>query len=450
MRKLQRQFCLPAFIMSFVLIAGCSDDEGIIGNGDGETGDEQAYAGLCDDVECIEHAHCDPETGGCVCDEGYRLEDDECVKEAAGAGDREADDADGDVEGVTDGDEEGVADGDGEGVADGDEEGETDGDGEIEEEAPDLCADVVCREPGLCEESLACNPATGECEATYTADGTGCDDGLACTGNDSCDGSGNCSGERIACEENEYCAEPDAECECRVGYAREEVAGDCEEQDILADMDDLALGAESFWNGSDGSGDFTSGSVTFNNNYDDTYGSWDGFSYSNITDTETPGWVNQYSAMTGGYANPSTYAVAFYSAWAAEKPTAAINDAGDGVVLAGAYVTNAVYAYYSMRDGDEFAKKFGGESGDDPDWFLLTISGVTSTGKRTRNSVEFYLADYRFVNNGDDYIVADWSWVELDSLGPVTALEFELSSSDVGEWGMNTPGYFAIDSIVRE
>jgi hypothetical protein len=37
----------------------------------------------------------------------------------------------------------------------------------------------------------------------------------------------------------------------------------------------------------------------------------------------------------------------------------------------GVYVTNTTYAYNSMRDGDMFAKKFGGPTGNDPDWYKL-------------------------------------------------------------------------------
>ncbi|MEQ8660645.1 MAG: DUF4465 domain-containing protein, partial [Gammaproteobacteria bacterium] len=36
----------------------------------------------------------------------------------------------------------------------------------------------------------------------------------------------------------------------------------------------------------------------------------------------------------------------------------------------------------------------------------------------------------------------------LDGLGSVSALEFAMSSSDVGASGINTPTYFAIDDIV--
>ena len=64
--------------------------------------------------------------------------------------------------------------------------------------------------------------------------------------------------------------------------------------------------------------------------------------------------------------------------------------------------------------------------------------------------VEFYLADYRFADNGEDYIVDTWEYIDLSSLGAVKSLEFGLSSSDVGDFGMNTPAYFALDTVVPE
>ena len=93
------------------------------------------------------------------------------------------------------------------------------------------------------------------------------------------------------------------------------------------------------------------------------------------------------------------------------------------------------------------AKKFGGASGDDPDWFVLTIIGKDSQGLVT-DTVDFYLADYTFADNNQDYIVDTWEYVDLTSLGAVESLEFTLSSSDVGQWGMNTPGYFAMDNLI--
>ena len=100
----------------------------------------------------------------------------------------------------------------------------------------------------------------------------------------------------------------------------------------------------------------------------------------------------------------------------------------------------------SMLRGDDFAKQFGGATGDDPDWFLLSVTGYV--GDTAAGSVDFYLADYRFGDNGQDYVVDTWEWVDLTGLGEVDGLGFALSSSDTGEFGMNTPGYFALDHLV--
>lgn len=218
----------------------------------------------------------------------------------------------------------------------------------------------------------------------------------------------------------------------------------------IATFDDLSLGADSYWNGSDGSGGFSSGSAHFSNNYNATYMSWDGFAYSNISDTTSSGWGAQYNAISGrGQGASANYAIGFdplASGFGTELPTMTLNTAG---IVDGLYVTNNNYAYYSMLNGDAYAKKFGGISGDDADWFLLTITGKDAGGTEV-GSVEFYLADYRFADNGQDYIVNTWEYVDLMGLGTVNSFEFSLSSSDMGSYGMNTPAYFAMDTVVPE
>jgi hypothetical protein len=210
----------------------------------------------------------------------------------------------------------------------------------------------------------------------------------------------------------------------------------------VSDFEDLALSPESFYNGSDGAGGFSSGGTLFNNNYNTDYGSWDGFAYSNITDNQTPGFGNQYSAITGqGVDGSGNYAVGYVGFTV--PPTVTFPEP---TAVTGFYVTNTTYAYFTMRLGDPFAKKFGGDTGNDPDWFLLSITGNDSQGNPT-GTVDFYLADYRFQDNSKDYIVNQWKWVDLSVLGQVKTLTFALSSSDVGDFGMNTPAYFAIDNL---
>jgi hypothetical protein len=85
----------------------------------------------------------------------------------------------------------------------------------------------------------------------------------------------------------------------------------------ITTFDDLILPPESYWNGSDGSGGFTSGGARFSNNYNADWDSWDGFSYSNITDTTTQGLAAQYNSIAGsGQGGSANYAVA-YVGWGA-------------------------------------------------------------------------------------------------------------------------------------
>jgi len=217
------------------------------------------------------------------------------------------------------------------------------------------------------------------------------------------------------------------------------------------DFEDLLLQPDSYWNGSPENGNhtFTSRGFTFWNNFDNSWGVdvWSGFAYSNKKDTTTAGYQNQFSAITGSGADGSSnYAVAYWPLWAGMIPRI---DVPENISLISAQVTNTTYAYLSMRDGDSFAKKFGGSSGSDPDWFKLIIYGK-DLAARVIGTIEFYLADFRFDNNESDYILNTWTTVDLTPIGSARILEFALASSDTGPWGMNTPAYFALDNIVFE
>jgi hypothetical protein len=167
-----------------------------------------------------------------------------------------------------------------------------------------------------------------------------------------------------------------------------------------------------------------------------------GFAYSNMIDSTTSGLSNQYAAKTGiGYNGSPNYAVAY---GATNKVRYANNPGWKN--FGGFYVTNSTYAYNSMRDGDAFAKKFGGVTGNDPDWFKLTIKRYVG-GQLYNDSIDYYLADFRDPNNANDYIVNDWQWVDLTPIAHADSLLFTLSSSDTGQFGMNTPAYFCIDNF---
>jgi hypothetical protein len=113
----------------------------------------------------------------------------------------------------------------------------------------------------------------------------------------------------------------------------------------------------------------------------------------------------------------------------------------------GASITNTTYTALTMGHGDGYAKKFGGITGNDPDWLLLTIQGYANdvlTG-----TVNFYLADYRSGDPSQDYIVNDWRHVDFTNLGIADEIRFSMSSSDNDPtFGMKTPSYFALDNFL--
>lgn len=211
----------------------------------------------------------------------------------------------------------------------------------------------------------------------------------------------------------------------------------------VAHFEDLTLATDSFYLDS-ASTPFTSNQITFHHDW--TYSPWgdywsNGFSYSNMTDSVTSGFNNQYSAKAAkGYNSSANYIVG--------QSTSIVRLGTDGwdFFAEGVYVTNSTYAYNSMRDGDMFAKKFGGPTGNDPDWFKLNIRRYYN-GILQNDSIEFYLADFRFSDNSQDYILKTWEYVDLTSFDVIDSLEFSVSSSDVGAFGMNTPAYFCLDNL---
>lgn len=211
-----------------------------------------------------------------------------------------------------------------------------------------------------------------------------------------------------------------------------------------ASFENAGLNPGEYLNGSDGSGGFESGNVFLPNDYNEAFMAWEGWALSAVTDNETPGFNNQYSAITaGGFDGSTTYAVTYCF----DGSVLQLQGEATGGVVEGLYVTNNTYPYFSMLDGDAFSKKFGGETGDDPDFFLLTVQKYLD-GALGAEKVEFYLADYRFSDNSQDYIVDEWTYLDLSPLGNADSLLFTLSSSDVGQFGMNTPAYFCIDQVI--
>ncbi len=206
-------------------------------------------------------------------------------------------------------------------------------------------------------------------------------------------------------------------------------------------FEELDPGSAGYRNGSDGSGGFTSGNAYFPTRFTD-WGdgitSWSGFAYSNLHDQSTPGYANQFSCYAGGGAGKSEM---FAMVTFMDTLTFTVPEKVKRISLA-----NSTYAALSMKYGDDFSKKFGGEDGSDPDYFHLIITGLDEEGAKS-GTVVLALADFTAEDPADDYISNGWTEIPLDGLGFVKKLVFDFDSSDKGEWGINTPMYACIDNI---
>lgn len=177
--------------------------------------------------------------------------------------------------------------------------------------------------------------------------------------------------------------------------------------------------------------------------YGVVYRSWYGFCPSRANETydvttETDMTLHQWSSVTGnGVGSSSDYLLGYWNCTEEttsipENPSMKITFNGGAEPLS-VYVTNSNYAYWVMKNGNSFSQAF-----DSSSWFKVSFIGVKN--EAVTNTVDFYLAK-------DGEIVNSWKGVDLSPLGNVDYVYIQMSSSDTGEYGMNTPGYVCLDNL---
>ncbi len=228
------------------------------------------------------------------------------------------------------------------------------------------------------------------------------------------------------------------------------VAGTINAQTTIDFENHPLAGAESHDNGNDGIGAFDFGGTTFDYSYNMTGNYFSGFAISNHTDVTTTGFMNQYSAYTAGGAGGSSNYAIFY-----DFSNGGINTNNSTMRIDSFELTNTTYAYLSMRDGDGYGKQFGSiydaggivDNTNGEDYFKVWIYGE-NFDQTEIDSIEFYLADYRFADSTQDYIIDAWNTIDFSGFAfDVSSVRFAFASSDVNSFGIKTPAYLAIDNV---
>jgi len=105
-------------------------------------------------------------------------------------------------------------------------------------------------------------------------------------------------------------------------------------------------------------------------------------------------------------------------------------------------VNNTYEAYYRMYTENLFDRK------KDTDYLKLVIHGYDAGGLKT-NFIEHYLANYQFSEKEKEkrFVQSKWTTINLEELGPVNSLSFEiLSSKELTDNNLSL-SYFCLDNL---
>lgn len=180
------------------------------------------------------------------------------------------------------------------------------------------------------------------------------------------------------------------------------------------------------------------GLATFTHEYAD-WGLGDGYSfaaftYMNKTDNQT----STSPAPVCGKGKTGTVYLAVDDTGGEYGNPAIMTINNPDYTIKGTWITNSTRAYSDMVNGSFVATAFKKGS-----WYKVTAYGMDASGKELAKA-EIFLADYK---SDDDKPVSDWVWFDLTALQGAQKIQFLPSSSDSGEYGMNTAAYFCLDGI---
>lgn len=203
----------------------------------------------------------------------------------------------------------------------------------------------------------------------------------------------------------------------------------------VATFEDITLAKEdTVWQGADapvvGWNNWMSGTYGFQTYYSvSEYGPYyAAFTVSNQTANTFEGLQDAYHSANGGAYEGENFVVWNLGYYGLDTVTFAAQ------VVPGMFINNTAYAVNSMCNGDSYAKKFGKD-----DWFKLTVNGYLNGEAVNAEVVVDLASDGKYINQ--------WTFVDLSALGEIDAITFGMSSSDSGDWGMNTPAYFCLDNF---
>ena len=111
------------------------------------------------------------------------------------------------------------------------------------------------------------------------------------------------------------------------------------------------------------------------------------------------------------------------------------------------YINNTTYTFMAMKNGNNYANALNEEN---EGWFKVQFIAFDDNepNEKPCGYTEAYLANFK-KGQADDYIgiIDTWTKVDLSSLPECSILVINFVGSDMGEYGLNTPTYCALDKF---
>ena len=173
--------------------------------------------------------------------------------------------------------------------------------------------------------------------------------------------------------------------------------------------------------------------------YNEEYAYWGGFALSNVKDTDPANglFANQYAVFNDSAASGENFLIYYYDSF---------NEPCDIVLKKPVHLSNVklnltTYTYASITNEaiNDFARAF-----TDGDYLKVVFTAMK--GNEITGVDECYVVDFR---DGKRIMATDWTEYSLVNLGrDYDHVRVTIETTDIGEWGANTPLYIALDDLV--
>jgi hypothetical protein len=178
--------------------------------------------------------------------------------------------------------------------------------------------------------------------------------------------------------------------------------------------------------------------MLFEHFYNEEYGYWGGFALSKMCDSDPANglYENQYSVYNTQAASGDGFLLYYYDSY--NEPCDIVCMTQLSVESVKLNLTTYTYSSITNEDINSFASVFG-----DGDYLKVIFTPYSNIDTPAGASVECYVVDYR---DGKRFVADNWQKFELN-LPATNRIRVTIETTDIGEWGANTPLYICMDDL---